>query len=53
MHKIAEKLYKGEAGAPGGADAGGAGDSSAGASDRGKGTKGGDDVIDAEFTQEN
>ncbi len=49
MHKIAEKLYKGEAGAPGSADASGAGE----ASNREKGSKGGDDVIDAEFTQEN
>ena len=53
MHKIAEKLYKGEAGAAGSADASGADASSGGASDREKGSKGGDDVIDAEFTQEN
>ncbi|MFO0687697.1 MAG: molecular chaperone DnaK [Myxococcota bacterium] len=48
MHKLAEKLYK-DAGAAGGADAGGA----AGATGGAGGKKGGDDVIDAEFTQEN
>lgn len=46
LHKLAEKLYKGETGAAGGApEAGG----STGTSGSGKG----DDVIDAEFTQEN
>jgi len=46
LHKIAEKLYKTESAAPEGdaASSGGSGDSSTGADD---------DVIDAEFTQEN
>jgi molecular chaperone DnaK len=44
MHKIAEKLYQSDAGA-----APGAGGAAGGA----QGGKGGDDVIDAEFTQEN
>jgi molecular chaperone DnaK len=44
MHKIAEKLYQTDAGA-----APGAGGAAGGA----PGGKGGDDVIDAEFTQEN
>jgi len=48
MHKLAEKLYKGEAGA-GGPEA--AGPSGAAGGTGGK--QGGDDVIDAEFTQEN
>ena len=46
MHKVAEKLYKGDAGAPS-PDGGAASGSGA------PGSKGGDDVIDAEFTQEN
>jgi len=50
MHKIAEKLYKGDAGAPG-ADGGAAGGN--GAPGGASGAKDGDDVIDAEFTQEN
>jgi molecular chaperone DnaK len=49
MHKLAEKLYKGDAGAAGGPHPGGA----SGADGSGAGQKGGDDVIDAEFTQEN
>ncbi len=53
MHKLAEKLYKGDAGAAGGADAGAAGGSSGGQAGGAGGAKGGDDVIDAEFTQEN
>ena len=46
LHKIAEKLYKTESAAPEGdaASSGGSGDSSTGAED---------DVIDAEFTEEN
>ncbi len=46
LHKIAEKLYKTESAAPEGdaASSGGSGDSS---------TRADDDVIDAEFTQEN
>ena len=46
LHKIAEKLYKAESAAPEGdaASSGGSGDSS---------TRAEDDVIDAEFTQEN
>jgi molecular chaperone DnaK len=46
LHKIAEKLYKTESGAPegDGAPSGGSGESSTGADE---------DVIDAEFTQEN
>jgi len=47
LHKVAEKLYKSEAGAAGAGPAGapGAGGEAAGGSD--------EDVIDAEFTQEN
>ena len=57
MHKLAEKLYKNEAG--GGADAGGGSPNgqsngqSNGQPGGPGGAKGGDDVIDAEFTQEN
>ena len=48
MHKLAEKLYK-DASASGGAEAGGASGPAGGSG----GKPGGDDVIDAEFTQEN
>ncbi|MEZ4279247.1 MAG: molecular chaperone DnaK [Myxococcota bacterium] len=50
MHKIAEKLYKADGGATGAPGGEGASGGSSGGS---PGGKGGDDVIDAEFTQEN
>jgi molecular chaperone DnaK len=50
LHKIAEKLYKSEsAGAEGGSPA----DANASGADSKAGTGADDDVIDAEFTQEN